>query len=476
MKTKSLIRGLAARQAISAKGINQWLDRRADILRALDGLQPDRPDDKTTGFLSYNVADDKPRMKMKTGRFLARKLKLNSGFLPDHIIQNLAGDINRALYPDIGIELLKGAAIRRAYRDAIGSSSCMTEGDCDKVGLYADNPGRFQMLTMQYINDSARAIVHQLDNGDYLMDRVYTSCEMLRTEMRRYARGENWYYRRTDSAGKMSIYRAGDPADDYNVFVVSDLDYTDGEVPYMDTLTGYNLCGCGLAIFHDDSAECADGDLCQTGGYLDGDDDEDTSSCDHCGDIEPDENMFFIEDGSYCRDCYNDLFVFCEDCQRDRDRETSIYIDSCDRYVCDDCLENYTRCDDCETYFSDDDTTRTDAGRDVCDSCLENYTRCEDCDGYFPPVDTTETDAGRDVCDSCLENYTQCEDCDGYFPPVDTVGIIDLQTIVCMDCAGDYETPLFAKHNPAARAAQMIPRVAAAIVATAYGAGCGGVV
>ena len=74
-----------------------------------------------------------------------------------------------------------------------------------------------------------------------------------------------------------------------------------------------------------------------------------------------------------------------------------------DHYICEDCEDFYTVCDDCGELVSNEDTyvARVD-GEDVliCDSCRDFYWYCEHCETYVP---TSEWDEERDCCVRCAE-------------------------------------------------------------------------
>ena len=122
--------------AVDINGYDKWLERAKTVCDRLNELQPDKPDDGTTGFLAYNVGADKPRMKIKIGRFLTKKLQLNSGYLNDQIIQKIANEISMFLWSKICIELVNGSKITDNYENEIGSSSCMTGEYADYTRLY----------------------------------------------------------------------------------------------------------------------------------------------------------------------------------------------------------------------------------------------------------------------------------------------------------------------------------------------------
>ena len=431
-RTKNTIARLVKNAVISEKGIKESREKRKEILRAIVNLQPDKPDDGSTNFIAFDVPNKDKRMKLKTGRFLSRKLSLNSGFLNDQALQTLSDTINMELFGIIesDIKLVNGSDITDRYRRSFGSKSCMCNDCADYTKMYEYNPGRFQMLAMEFGNDQARAIVHKLDNGEYLMDRVYGSSDSICSSMEKFAVDSNWMYRR-----ESCVYYNGSPIDDYDVCIVSDLDYAEGEVPFMDTLTSGRLENDRLTIFHRRSKGSSDYELESTCGNLAG---GDTCYSCECG-VHEDE-VCWADDHCYCQDCYCERFSYCEECDEDVLQEDMVHIEDKQIYVCNDCAaNNYTECEDCNAwtanayYIEDDD-------KHVCEKCFEDYTGCEKCDKYFSSDDITRIDDVC-VCSACKkEHYTQCAECDEFVENADTIEN-DNGDMVCDDCGTVEETP-----------------------------------
>jgi len=330
-------------------------------------------------------------MKMKTGRFLTRKLGLNSGFLTDQQIQSIAAKINMECFPDITTRLDKGEQITTNYEDAIGGTSCMTGDDAEYTRLYESNPDRFQQLIMVYGGNSARAIVHKLDDGQYLLDRVYSDSEELKESMRQYAIDHNWLYRTFSGAASCSVSN-GRPSD----CIVSGLWYENGKVPYMDTLTQYRIENGKLTIFHPAVDKRSDGSLDSTWGELE---DEGSVTCENCGYRINIDSSYCVGDYSYCESCYNELFFCCESCQESCGRDDVVHIENTGEYVCQYCADTYYhQCWECDEYFSTDEVYTVDGDQLCCESCLNNYTQCKSCGCYFSTCD----DDGH--CENCQDD------------------------------------------------------------------------
>lgn len=378
MSTPLFIENIIQTEVCSTKGSNCWLSRKYIIREKLEKLNPDVPKDNSVGKIAFDVPD-KSRMKIRTQRFLTRKLNLNNGFLPDHIISNIANKINSTLFPDIKIELIKGKAITECYSKSVGSGSCMTGSCANFTKLYEMNPDKIQMLTMYYMNDSARAILYKLDNDKgYYLDRVYASCKLLEDKMYAHADNNNWI-----SYDNLP----GKTYEEKDSLVISDLMYEDGYVPYMDTFEG--------TIFEHRLTLSRGGDICldSTSGYIDGT----GYTCEWCDEHIHEDDAVSVGDYTYCQYCVDNNFTFCERCNEYTNNNNAVKIEDKDMYVCQRCADNYyTVCQDCGEYNSEEYTIIEDAA--VCDGCTESdkYVSCETCGEWFYEENTEDG-----YCEDC---------------------------------------------------------------------------
>lgn len=320
---------------------------RIDVLNNLRLLEPNIPEDNSVGYIAFNN-NGKARTKLRVGRFLTRKLNLNSGLLNDQQIRNIADAINDVLYPDIKVELLKGEGITKAYEKGVGCHSCMTDGNAIFTRMYEDNPDRFQLLVMRWQNDSARALLYKLDNGQQFISTIYHSCSVLREKMVNYAEKQGWY----DVSSKDKI--------------VSNLNWEDGHVPFQDILQCYKIEKNGkLTIFYDSSCGIkSEGCLDSTEGYI-----YSKYICYSCDNpIAPDEH-YNVADGTYCDACYNEIFCMCDNCGTTVDRDRGITITDIDGYVvCEYCARHhYNQCQECDKHFEGD------LEDNYCLECLPEY-------------------------------------------------------------------------------------------------------
>lgn len=125
--------------------------------------------------------------------------------------------------------------------------------------------------------------------------------------------------------------------------------------------------------------------------------------CSECGEPIDDDDVIWINDEPYCRDCV----TWCEECKSYFVGEGTTVIS---RYgytitVCDDCLDSYTYCDCCDEYHPSEMTYWIDADcESVCDDCFfGNYGTCESCGEHYKLKDL-EDHNGNLLCPSCLED------------------------------------------------------------------------
>ena len=130
--------------------------------------------------------------------------------------------------------------------------------------------------------------------------------------------------------------------------------------------------------------------------------------CDDCGCHVSEEDVVWVGDYHYCRECVE----YCECCQ-EYHRGESTYVNGYG-YVCEDCRnEHFYYCDECGEWVRGDDAYWVECEeRYVCEDCINSYyTRCEDCGEYERSEDMYEY---RDMmlCESCYEERKESEDDD----------------------------------------------------------------
>lgn len=346
---------------IKKHGKRFWYRHSKQIKTDLSFLKPDKSTNENTGYIAFHTPN-KPRMKLKTGRFLTRKLNFNK-FLCDGLIREISDHINENLFPNLEIKLCKGKEITKNYKKAIGGGSCMCNFRAEFTRLYEMNPDRFQQLVMFLANDSARAIVHKLDCGDYLLDRVYSSSDFLARKMRGYAIEQGWYYRESASAGKVEISHLRKKVD-YNQFVVSNLAWEEGCVPFMDTLCYYQIERGKLKIIHPHNSHLKiEGQLDSTEGYI-----SPFEICCNCATNVNANVCFCLDDNYYCDACYEEIFDSCYNCGNPDCKANLIYLKNYDWFVCERCLNKYyNQCKNCNDFI------RGELTAGFCTACRISY-------------------------------------------------------------------------------------------------------
>jgi len=377
----SLIIGLIEKYVMQDKSYGTELSDAVQFICDIDYKRPGKPEDLSVGYIAYDTAPDTPRMKLRTSRYLTRKCKLHS-ILNDKEIRELADTINSYLWTNEElnkIELVSGSKITKAYRDCIGGRSCMTGNCADYTLLYEMNPERFQMIIAYNNADTARAIVHKLDNGHYFMDRIYTTAEHLKDVLKDYADSHGWGHKI-----KMP---------DLKTLVVSGLEYEDGHIPYMDTMTCGCTCGKGLTISY---VGCCDYELQSQHGEL-----ETHYVCENCGEAVSEESVFWQGTDCFCEYCFGELFVACENCGETVSVDATYCIADKQIIVCEYCARySYHCCSHCRYLFSDEACYGVE--NDVlCDGCYETFARnCNGCNEDFYLDSLTK-----------IDGYYYCSDC-----------------------------------------------------------------
>jgi len=247
------------------------------------------------------------------------------------------------------------------------------------------------MLTMYYMNDSSRAIVHKLDNGRCFMDRVYASCELLIDRMQDYALEHGWAYRLSNDADDRAV------SCDCSDLVVSGLVYDDGQVPFMDTLLHGCTCDEGLCI---SLTGCCDYELSSTSGYI-----KEQQLCANCNyAVNEDDFCMGSDEEIYCQNCFDDIFAYCDSCEEVMLRDDAVEITDVGLLVCEDCaLSKYNECVKCGNYI---DKAYCDIEGDcVCDECAESFCRCAGCGEQFYDASSLDDDG---FCGDCSGVVKDC--------------------------------------------------------------------
>lgn len=133
--------------------------------------------------------------------------------------------------------------------------------------------------------------------------------------------------------------------------------------------------------------------------------------CSKCGKDLSDDS--YIEDNGkiHCIDCQ--LRSTCDCCGELTQSDSLNYLEYCNEYICDSCLEeHYTKCDYCGDYFLDTDLTEVENYGLVCNDCLNReFTECAHC-GNWIYIDDGILEQDELICEECYSessgNTVQC--------------------------------------------------------------------
>lgn len=352
---------------------------------------PDKPDDATTRFISFNAKSGGDRLKLKTARYLTRKCGLNE-HLNDGQIRFLAEKINLLLWTEEelnSVKLLRGPAITEAYNDEIGGNSCMTGCNSSYTRLYEVNPTRFEMLVIRSDNDSARGIVHHLDDGRILLGKVYTTAEHLLETIDNYAEQQGWLNMATlDSIDKDTL-------------IMSGLKFCKSEIPYMDVLTQGEVCDNLLTVSYNTGLFNLQNQNGSLSDYI----------CETCGGYIYEDDIYSGNYGdSYCQSCFEDNFIICDCCNDIICSGDSIFIEGKGISTCQNCADShYYSCKTCGEYhevgnmrFFNDTAYCEDCYDDVANSCVK-------CGEEFAFEDLSSISGSEPMCPDCAIEIQEAE-------------------------------------------------------------------
>lgn len=159
-------------------------------------------------------------------------------------------------------------------------------------------------------------------------------------------------------------------------------------------------------IIEDDNILCKD--------CIEADEESKYTFCSDCGAIIAKEDVHEDDTESdrytcVCRDCYDDNYCRCDDCNSIIRCEDSycVHTNDGDIYVCNNCLSNYNCCDECDEHFDDESCYRDEEGHCVCDNCFDRYgyRRCEDCDTLIREDEINWSDDDYAYCDECYSEH-----------------------------------------------------------------------
>lgn len=170
--------------------------------------------------------------------------------------------------------------------------------------------------------------------------------------------------------------------------------------------------------------------------------DEDLTICEDCGSETHIDEGYYVESmgGYVCESCYDNHYSTCDRCGYIMyyEETSEVRIDKYSEYWCDSCIEKYAiQCADCDRYIIDGSSIieyylANDEGyKFLCNDCVEDYTPCAECVKLIANNTSCETDAdtGEIFCTTCFdEKYARCDVCNRVGLQMEMIGN------VCEEC------------------------------------------
>lgn len=256
-------------------------------------------------------------------------------------------------------------------------------------------------------------------SNDYSAEAEYKNCRQIVQEIVSLILDFPNYWTVSKGTGNTGKYIKGEGThyEDYCYFNNCTLSRIKGSENENCFTVGHDpICiECGCEHNTENSINC-----CHGNGYY----------CECCENWVDEEDVCWIGDTPYCRDCVS----YCEICDEYYLDGDGCWIESEERYVCDDCYrEYYAACDHCDGDFDKENMYWVESeGIYVCEDCYENYYfTCSHCNEVYSNSEMHTTHDGCIICDDCYENYYFiCEHCGEIYPNRDNVD----ETNLCLDC------------------------------------------
>jgi len=136
--------------------------------------------------------------------------------------------------------------------------------------------------------------------------------------------------------------------------------------------------------------------------------------CSHCEEKTLEHQLKPGLDGKlYCKECYTEVYVKCEECDNIVDTRISMKI-SDGKFLCQYCFEkNSELCCKCVIRILVDDMLHNNDGDNYCEDCYnEKYCHCSVCEEEILNADAF-THSDETYCGDCFnERFTTCENCE----------------------------------------------------------------
>jgi hypothetical protein len=312
-----------------------------------------------------------------------------SSFTDDEIARcsRLVGNHFPADY-NYSFEVVEGDAVVDGYRYGDYWGSCM-QAKPHLVRFYAKTPDKCKLVKItqggSYIG---RAMMWITDQGDVVVDRVYPSDNGPQTvALHRWCEENGYDYKTVQGCcdGCLKSKRM-----DYTVTMkaaangsypyIDTFKYTDDDPDDSDTLT-LGMTHCEYTFNRTE------------GGYEGG---RSRCSCNECGDGIDEDEAEYVDDYTYCSQCYSENFIHLDYQISGRWVEETVHRDD----AC--------RCSNCDNWRADRHIEDLDNGDPICAVCIADAeaTNCEECGNLFLSGDLncSEEDDGGD-------GEYRCADC-----------------------------------------------------------------
>ena len=292
--------------------------------------------------------------------------------------------------------IVKGQRLKDMFRQSYGETSCMTGSGAEYVAMYRDNPDVCQLLMFDDGEYKARAMLFTTNEGKIVCDRVYPNGGPHIEKFKMYC----------DDKGYSLRDFMGYPSSDYDGCMPS-VDFTSGDtysitvkvprcgdssssrmMPYMDSFHWGNWImedqGLMMCYNHPIEYPSVTFKFDSTSGRIN------TfviKECYCCNERIGDEDSRRHGGETYCGNCFDEEFTYCERCDCYERREEFTEINRTGRSStewCENCTSNYAlTCDECDEYYRNQDITEyTDASdgsiHDCCEDCGDELTERKD--------------------------------------------------------------------------------------------------
>ena len=206
------------------------------------------------------------------------------------------------------LDVLYCEDLREAYKDEVGTSSCMTHRT-HLLDLYVENPSKVKLAVVGH--DKARALLWFVKDKYIFVDRVYSGsqyeCSASNIVALVKQRYPTWDVRRTTDP----------PTED----TVLEMTCSNELLPYSDS---YSFTRAGDKVWVDPTGREGENQHCENGGGM---------VCAGCGETLTESAATMVNGEWYCDDCLNEHFVWVGGSVEYIDREYAVWSLSSETYI-----------------------------------------------------------------------------------------------------------------------------------------------